>query len=1048
VIGSGIVAVAVEGVERAWGLHAYWDELVSGTEGMDVAVGSMTARIAAVPLFAERDGGLRQAVRIHVPGDRSGDVLTASIHRGETELDGGTLALSGDSAALLLLVPEIESETPHLVRLSVANDNVEVDVPVAPQRKWTVDLIHHSHLDIGYTDPQAVVLDHQLAYLDAALDLVDATDDWPEDARFCWNVEATWPLRHWLARRPRREHERFFKRVREGRIEVCALPFTMHTEALSMDELARQLDFAVELRERHGIEVVSAMQTDVPGATLGLATLLTDAGVENLSVAHNFAGRSVPYLHDGQELRRPFWWEAPSGKRVLVWYTDTTMGSAYMEGNHVGLASGYTGALALLPEYLAALAGRAYPYGTRFGWAGPTPALTLTRVPDSLDVLHLRVQGSYADNAPPSLIPATITRAWNETWAYPRLRMATNRDFFQRVREGAAADIAVERGDWTDWWADGIGSAAIELGLNRRAQGTIRAAQTLHALADQVSDDAANVGDEVGRAYDAMALFDEHTWGASDPWGGDLEHVSSGARQWGRKAAFAHEAAERSDALLDHARSRLALFAAARGGGTGLLVVNPSSWPRTDLVRLFVPQERLPAGDRFAVRDAAGEDVPCLVEPREHPRFRTRGRWLTFLARGVPPLGYRRYSLAAGEPTPAPAAPLAPDEPLHSDGLDVSFDALRAVVTRITDRRTRRELVDATAPFGFAQVIYDRYATAPHFNHLSSRTRAYDMGLLGSRATAGFGVVTSRERNALLDRVTWRARLDGLDWVETTLTLPAVAARLDLSVRVKKKPVPEKESLYVAFPFAMEAPHLSWEVTGGVAGDHRPVVHGSARHFRAIRHWATLEEDGQPPVAWSTAEAPLVQRGTIHLPYAPFPSSLPPEWERPGTIFSWAMNNIWDTNFPHQQGGEAVFHYSVAVPSEDGGSGTDLGRTSAAALTAPLIGIVGPRTGAGSDGAEASATFAGIDHPAVEITHLAAARRGHDLAIYIQSMSDEPEDVPLAFGALPVRAAWLSDPWEQGLVPLAVADGRAVLRLPAFAFGVVVVDLDADRVGW
>ena len=203
-----------------------------------------------------------------------------------------------------------------------------MDVPVAPQRKWTVDLIHHSHLDIGYTDPQAVVLDHQLAYLDAALDLVDATDDWPEDARFCWNVEATWPLRHWLARRPRRDRERLFDRVREGRIEVFALPFTMHTEALSMDELARQLDFAVELRERHGIEVVSAMQTDVPGATLGLATLLTDAGVENLSVAHNFAGRSVPYLHDGQELRRPFWWEAPSGKRVLVWYTDTTMGSS------------------------------------------------------------------------------------------------------------------------------------------------------------------------------------------------------------------------------------------------------------------------------------------------------------------------------------------------------------------------------------------------------------------------------------------------------------------------------------------------------------------------------------------------------------------------------------------------------------------------------------------------------------------------------------------------------------------------------------------------
>jgi hypothetical protein len=30
-----------------------------------------------------------------------------------------------------------------------ATATVEVDVPVAPQRKWTVDLIHHSHLDIS-----------------------------------------------------------------------------------------------------------------------------------------------------------------------------------------------------------------------------------------------------------------------------------------------------------------------------------------------------------------------------------------------------------------------------------------------------------------------------------------------------------------------------------------------------------------------------------------------------------------------------------------------------------------------------------------------------------------------------------------------------------------------------------------------------------------------------------------------------------------------------------------------------------------------------------
>jgi hypothetical protein len=143
-------------------------------------------------------------------------------------------------------------------------------VEIRPQRKWSVFLVHHSHLDIGYTDTQGSVLQHHLQYLDSVLDLVSATDDWPENAKFRWNVEATWPLLHWIKNRPERDRSRFFDSVREGRIEICALPFSMHTEAYSIDELARQIRFADELRERYNVLIQTAMQTDVPGATVGL----------------------------------------------------------------------------------------------------------------------------------------------------------------------------------------------------------------------------------------------------------------------------------------------------------------------------------------------------------------------------------------------------------------------------------------------------------------------------------------------------------------------------------------------------------------------------------------------------------------------------------------------------------------------------------------------------------------------------------------------------------------------------------------------------------
>ena len=89
----------------------------------------------------------------------------------------------------------------------------------------------------------------------------------------------------------------------------------MNTEAYSIDELARQLRFADELRERYNVLIQTAMQTDVPGATVGLLSSLVDADIRYLSVAHNYAGRSAPHLVGGQELTRPFYWRAPSGKR-------------------------------------------------------------------------------------------------------------------------------------------------------------------------------------------------------------------------------------------------------------------------------------------------------------------------------------------------------------------------------------------------------------------------------------------------------------------------------------------------------------------------------------------------------------------------------------------------------------------------------------------------------------------------------------------------------------------------------------------------------------
>ncbi len=454
--------------------------LIDGNDGIDLAVGSRRFRVANVPLFRRDGNALRQGVRIAAIGDVEAET-TISIGAGGTVHDEQRIGPGQPNRPILLFVPEASDETTVEVRAAVAgHEAVAASFQVRPQRKWSVHLIHHSHYDIGYTDPQATVINSQLGFIDSALDLIAATDDWPEDSKFRWVIEVTDPLRHWLDARPKSMHDELFRRVREGRVEINGLPFSMHSEAYSIDEIAHQMHAVGDWREQFGVEIVSAMQSDVPGATTGLATLLTGAGIKYLAVAHNYAGRSVPHFTGGQEMSRPFYWQAPDGNRVLTWMTDSTLGMAYMEGNHAGLARSFESAQDHLTEYLAAISQRPFPYGRdAFNWAGTHKEFAFTKRPYAFDVLHMRVQGVFADNAPPNLLIGEIARQWNDTWAYPRLRLSTNRAFFEEIESKYGDQFETYGGDWTDWWADGIGSGARPLGLNRKAQSDVRTAQTL-----------------------------------------------------------------------------------------------------------------------------------------------------------------------------------------------------------------------------------------------------------------------------------------------------------------------------------------------------------------------------------------------------------------------------------------------------------------------------------------------------------------------------------------------------------------------------------------
>jgi Glycosyl hydrolases family 38 N-terminal domain/Glycosyl hydrolases family 38 C-terminal domain len=1042
---------------------SWWDsdlarDLLRDRVAVTAGVGDLEVRLSGEPLLRRDDrGGLLQSIRLRVrPSGTAGAARDLPrITQVNVTTGGGAHIhceiLPGPGDDTRVLVPEVDAPTDLLIELPDLGEDARFAFQARPQRHWTLHLVQHSHLDIGYTDPQGRVMAEHRGYLDSLLELCHDTDDWPEPARFRWAVEGFHSFQDWQANRPRRQIANFLDRVREGRIELTAMPFNLHTETCSTDELHELLRPMTQLRDRHGIDIRTAMQTDVPGQVVGLPDVLATNGIRYLSVAHNWAGRAQPHLVGGEDLPRLFRWQTPSGNSVLVWRTDTPHGLAYMEGSILGFDESYDHVDDLLPAYLGALAAFPYPHQgpgiPGFPLLGHTPSAD----PYPWDVLHLRVLGKFADNGPPRRIISDTVRRWNEQWAFPQLRASRHQDFFEDAEKRVGDRLETYQGDWSDWWVDGVGAGAVPMAATRRGQAALAEAQTVAGYAQLMGVPGSTAVAEAAPAvYRAASLFNEHTWGAGDPWThGDHGH-GSGETQWHWKYSQALRAHDEAETLLD---SAAALLGEALPPGPGALasyyVVNTCNWPRTQTARLFLHESTVALSDDVQVLDArTGTPLPTTQEAQTNERHRAAGRFLDVPLTDVPACGAVRLDIVpAGRPGDAAGAQASADPTvLENEDLRVTIDLRNACIGSIIDKRTGRELVRQDATVGFNGYVYDEYATAGAFNHQSSKTVADDsMHLLASRRTAPPAALVDRTTDATGHTLVYECAPAGTRRLRVKVHLPHDAARIDLENRIDKTATLTKESAFFAFPFALDDPAVRMEATGGVTGTGLATVPGSATHMRAVRRWIALS-DGAQHAALATIDAPLVQLGGIAIPYVPYPQTL--AQDEPATVFSWVHNNIWDTNFPAHQAFDHCFRYSVGFAGTEEGTSPAADPSSAlaeqlAARTAAVTGhpLVAVRARAETGGhPPAHLRFLTVDDPRIRLVGLTAPGEGV-LMVRLQSLTDTQVTCRLST-PFPVTQAFSTN--YLGLAPseLRLEPGDVIpIEVPALGTAAVTLQL-------
>ncbi|MGP4038796.1 glycoside hydrolase family 38 C-terminal domain-containing protein [Gracilibacillus sp. D59] len=844
--------------------------------------------------FVRKESELKQVVFVNVELEErisGAELILTSKHGKIVETVG---RIEAGKSTIEMYVPEVSEPTSYRVVLRWNSNEIGDTVTVLPEKHWTVHVVQHSHLDIGYTDPQYEVLEHHLLYLDQVLELCDI-DEKSTDTNFKWVIEVTWPLKYWLKSRPKGQVEKMLQRIKEGRIEVAGAYMSMHTEAYHIDELARTFETTQQLRDEYGIEIDTVLQTDVPGHTKGFLKCLTQMDIKYLSVAHNYAGRSIPHLLPGEKLQRPFYWLQENGQKVLVWYTDTPHG-IYMEGNRLGIADSYEETFRKLPELFEQLEEEDY----------------------ELDTLHLRVQGSYWDNAGPSIIPSEVAKQWNEKWAYPKIVTSTNKQFFESIESKDNLDIPTFEGDWSDWWADGIGQGAYPNGLNRKSHHLLRSAEAFHSIAAMHDNTYDYPQEELQTAFDNMVLFDEHTWGAWNPWDKSLSNNTSGQIQWSTKMGFAQNAYNQS--LTEYRRSQhllLNLLGCDYDENMSAIVVyNPEPFERTDIVTVFVPFGKIDVRKPMKIVDnVSGEEVTFSINLRMESTPKPRGALITFVVEDTPSFGYKTYTVLETTEENVYHTDLINDEPniLENRLYKIVFDQETGGITSIVDKEINQEIVNAKSPFQLNQYVYDSYTTAPRFNHLSSRTTG-DSNTLGKRSTANLAKVEPGEANSVFQKMKVTLHAPGCEWIEQEVTLYRNLKRIDIVNRLMKTETESKEAVYIPFPFHVEGGKLRYETTGDYVSPEDPHVPGSCHYMKAIQHWLSVS-NAEYTVLWGTMEAPLIQLENIHIPYAPFETTLP--LNEAQTIYSYALHNIWDTNFPNKQGGEIEFHYSISSHAGD-----------------------------------------------------------------------------------------------------------------------------------
>ncbi len=759
----------------------------------------------------------------------------------------------------LLTFPEVKRPSKITITAKI-NDQAPVKYPftLVPPKKWEIYFVQHSHTDIGYTRPQSEILAEHMRYIDYALDYCDKTDNYPDDAKFRWTCESAWVTREYLRSRPSSQIERLRKRIAEGRIEVTG----MYANMAEISDEDLMYDFLQPLKEfeKLNIPVTTAMQNDVNGIAWCMPDYFQNTGVKYLIMGINMTRSILPF-----DKPTVFWWESPSGARILAFRADH-----YMTGNNFGIES-----KALKPEnmlwHIADLDNRGYPF----------------------DRIGIQFSGYLTDNAPPSTAACELVKQWNAKYEYPRLRLAIANEFMQYVEKNYADKLPVHRNAWLDWWTDGYGSTSRETAEVRKTQNTKQVDEGLFAM-------VLMMGGELNPALEKnlehisenAIFFDEHTCGASESISRPFSENST--RQWLQKGSYAWEALKKVTLLNEEALARFQPFL-KKASYPVIYIINSMGWTRSGDIEIFIDNEIVPVENKFRIIDlSSGREVPAQILNR-----RREGAYWMLEVSDIPAMGYKALKVEVAN-EPAPKEIVSGTEILENKFYKLIIDKTTGSVSSLYDKELKQELADAQNLYDLGQPVRETLNNRRDMK--SSRTTVSNV-----KVSAGINGPVWESIKVAMDLDGYEKGTEGAPrGIEMEVRLYKNVKKIEFKYLMNKLILTDPEALYIAFPFSLPDSRIVFETIGGTLTQGQQLP-GSSSDWNVAQNFVSVRgKNGQIIIV--SNEVPLWH-------FSDFNMGKFERYPKPGKpwLYSWVFNNYWTTNFRAFQ--EGAFSWSYQITS-------------------------------------------------------------------------------------------------------------------------------------